>query len=68
MIRILTIVTAGAMLIGFTMSSVSADNPGNAVFEAGQDGYKVFRIPAIVQAANGELPAFCEAPAGRRRQ
>ena len=34
------------------------------VFEAGTLGYKVFRIPAIVRAANGDLLAFCEARQG----
>ena len=32
----------------------------NAVFVAGTDGYKSFRIPAIVKAKNGDLLAFCE--------
>lgn len=30
------------------------------VFEAGQDGYQTYRIPAIVQAQNGDLLAFAE--------
>jgi len=30
------------------------------VFVSGQDGYKSFRIPAIVNMPNGELLAFCE--------
>lgn len=34
------------------------------VFRSGSDGYKVFRIPAIVIAANGDLLAFCEARQG----
>ncbi|MDF1862529.1 MAG: sialidase family protein [Verrucomicrobiales bacterium] len=34
------------------------------VFEAGQDGYKVFRIPAVIKAPNGDLLAFCEARQG----
>ena len=34
------------------------------VFEAGADGYNVYRIPAIVAAANGDLLAFCEARTG----
>ncbi|MFT7679889.1 MAG: sialidase-1 [Planctomycetota bacterium] len=33
------------------------------VFKGGDDGYKTYRIPAMVQAANGDLLAFCE---GRR--
>ncbi|WP_222435451.1 sialidase family protein [Allorhodopirellula solitaria] len=34
------------------------------VFQNGEEGYKVFRIPAIVTAANGDLLAFCEARMG----
>lgn len=32
-----------------------------AVFASGQDGYAVYRIPAIVCSTNGTLLAFCEA-------
>jgi sialidase-1 len=31
-----------------------------AVFVSGAEGYKSFRIPAIVKAKNGDLLAFCE--------
>lgn len=34
------------------------------VFRSGTEGYNVFRIPAIVTAANGDLLAFAEARAG----
>ena len=34
------------------------------VFEAGQEGYNVYRIPALIKAANGDLLAFCEARTG----
>ena len=30
------------------------------VFISGQDGYRSFRIPAIVRSGNGDLLAFCE--------
>lgn len=30
------------------------------VFTSGSDGYKSFRIPAIISAPNGDLLAFCE--------
>ncbi len=30
------------------------------VFVSGSEGYKSFRIPAIVKAKNGDLLAFCE--------
>ncbi|QEG00325.1 Sialidase precursor [Stieleria maiorica] len=38
--------------------------PVTPVFAAGQDGYNVFRIPAVVRAANDDLLAFCEARQG----
>ncbi len=34
------------------------------VFSAGQQGYKGYRIPALVRASNGCLLAFCEARQG----
>ena len=34
------------------------------VFQNGQDGYPVFRIPALIRAENGDLLAFCEARQG----
>lgn len=34
------------------------------VFQNGRDGYRIFRIPAIIRAANGDLLAFCEAREG----
>jgi len=34
------------------------------VFEAGEEGYACFRIPAVIAAANGQLLAFAE---GRRK-
>lgn len=48
------------LLLHFTTAAFSAVT----VFEVGQDGYKVFRIPAVIKAANGELLAFCEARQG----
>ena len=32
----------------------------NAVYVSGTEGYKSFRIPAIITAPNGDLLAFCE--------
>jgi sialidase-1 len=34
------------------------------VFQNGNEGYSIFRIPAIIRAANGDLLAFCEAREG----
>lgn len=34
------------------------------VFRSGTEGYNIYRIPAIVRAANGDLLAFCEARVG----
>nr|WP_201724001.1 sialidase family protein [Rhodopirellula sp. SM50] len=44
----------------------STDNgfPVASVFVSGQDGYRIFRIPAILRAANEDLLAFCEARQG----
>lgn len=43
----------------FTASSAHAE--AVTVFQAGSEGYNIYRIPAIVRAANGDLLAFCEA-------
>src|SRR4051794_2694132 len=46
-------------------STAAAAEPSHVtVFKNGDDGYKIFRIPALVNAANGNLLAFCEARAG----
>lgn len=37
-----------------------AQNTEQIVFEAGKEGYKSFRIPAIVKAPNGDVLAFSE--------
>ncbi|OYP37690.1 sialidase family protein [Rhodopirellula sp. MGV] len=38
--------------------------PTSVVFRSGEQGYKVFRIPSIIKAANGDVLAFCEARQG----
>ncbi len=50
----------------FACASFAAADEFHAitVFQNGTDGYKVFRIPAIIKAANGDLLAFCEARTG----
>ncbi|MEI7585751.1 sialidase family protein [Runella sp.] len=43
-------------------SSTGLQSPKETVvFQNGQDGYKCYRIPAIVKAPNGDLLAFAEA-------
>jgi len=44
-----------------TRASVNEEVTETVVFENGQDGYKCYRIPAIVKAPNGDLLAFAEA-------
>jgi sialidase-1 len=44
-----------------TRSTAAEGITENVVFENGQDGYKCYRIPAIVKAPNGDLLAFAEA-------
>jgi sialidase-1 len=46
-----------------TVSVVQAQQKEVPVFVSGTDGYKTFRIPAIIKAPDGGLLAFCE---GRR--
>lgn len=45
-------------------SVMAATFPTSTVFEAGREGYNVYRIPAVIKAANGDLLAFCEAREG----
>lgn len=47
-----------------TVAQIAHADPATTVFESGQDGYKVFRIPAIIKAANGDLLAYSEARQG----
>ena len=55
------------LLLAGLIASVSADAakfPTSSVFEAGKGGYKIYRIPAVIKAANGDILAFCEAREG----
>jgi len=61
---IFRIILTMGILGSLVPSRLVAEIPTVTVFEAGQDDYKVFRIPAIVEAANGDLLAFCEARQG----
>ncbi len=49
-----------AFLLGIVALASAAEFPTTTVFEA-RDGYPVYRIPAVIRAANGDLLAFCEA-------
>ncbi|WP_121808917.1 sialidase family protein [Mucilaginibacter kameinonensis] len=49
-----------SILISLFVSAVYAQQQEVTVFKSGADGYKSFRIPAIVKAPNGELLAFAE--------
>lgn len=57
-------ILSACFLVCISIPATRADAPATVVFEAGDDGYKIFRIPAIVRAANGDLLAFCEARQG----
>jgi sialidase-1 len=41
--------------------TIAQNRDETVVFQAGEEGYKCFRIPAIVKTKTGELLAFCEA-------
>ena len=44
----------------FLFAKLFAQSRAIPVFVSGTEGYKSFRIPAIVKAKNGDLLAFCE--------
>lgn len=44
--------------------ALQQEKPPVTVFKQGEEGYKVFRIPAIIRAGNGDLLAFSEARQG----
>jgi Neuraminidase (sialidase) len=54
------------LLILTLFSALPAAHPlwATTVFKAGEDGYRIYRIPAVVKASNGHLLAFCEARQG----
>jgi len=51
-----------SLFIAFLIFSTKtfSQSKAEAVFISGSDGYKSFRIPAIVKAKNGDVLAFCE--------
>ncbi|MCA8995627.1 MAG: exo-alpha-sialidase [Planctomycetaceae bacterium] len=50
--------------VALGIGSTAAFGEGVPVFQAKTEGYNVYRIPAIIRAANGDLLAFCEAREG----
>ena len=54
----------GALCSPVPLATAAGDSEAVSVFQSGSEGYKHFRIPAIVRAANGDLLAFCEARDG----
>lgn len=49
-----------AIFIGFCATAFGQTDTPKVVYEAGTEGYKSYRIPAIVKAPNGDLLAFGE--------
>lgn len=47
-------------LLLFCFSNIHAQIKSVPVYVSGIEGYKSFRIPAIIKAPNGDLLAFCE--------
>lgn len=48
------------MLFGITGSSQAAEPPSRLLFESGKEGYRRYRIPALITTAKGTALAFCE--------
>lgn len=55
--------TISFLLLLFSATAFSQQNH-NTVFESGKDGYKIYRIPAIIKAGKERLLAFCEGRVG----
>ncbi len=53
-----------AIFIYLCLQPAAGEFSQTTVFSAGSDGYKIYRIPAIILARNGDLLAFCEARQG----
>ncbi len=63
-IRSSSLLVVASLLTGLTFHNIAAAESPTVVFANGSDGYNIFRIPALVMAANGDLLAFCEAREG----
>src|SRR5690606_29074006 len=48
------------LAVAFARASGGQADGEVPVFVAGEDGYESYRIPAIINAPNGDLLAFCE--------
>lgn len=64
LLRPLILVAALTTLPSGRTSCAAEEFSAVNVFERGEAGYQVFRIPAMVRASNGDLLAFCEARQG----
>lgn len=54
-----------AVAICTATTAAFAQSEPVTVFKRGEEGYNMFRIPAVIQAANGDILAFCEGRNGR---
>lgn len=64
MLQKITLLLLLAVSGGLSIHATPTDYNTVTVFRNGENGYKIFRIPAIIQTANGDLLAFCEARMG----
>lgn len=55
-----TLLALFSVFLAFVLSAQPKDNPKVVVFKSGDEGYKSFRIPAIVKTRTGRLLAFAE--------
>lgn len=58
--RLFSILFCLLALCGTSQTNLPAFNE-TTVFQNNEEGYKCYRIPAVVKAPNGDLLAFCEA-------
>ncbi len=63
-ILLLRLAVVACCFLPWTSTVQSGEFETHTVFQNGADDYKIFRIPSIIAAGNGDLLAFCEARAG----